>query len=161
MLARKRAEVLRGLVLHVDGRRVELRREPGEAISFPRGQGGLPTTRVVLPLSAQVRLPARIEIRDGTFPERVGWKAIVARPGEGTAVRSDAPSGDPTRELRSYPEDLLSSPLDDAHGHAQRAPRNRHAGRAARAGRRGDDDQPRRRRLRRRCSSAPPRARAC
>jgi ABC-type nickel/cobalt efflux system permease component RcnA len=42
----------------------------------------------------------------------VGWRAIVARPGRGTAVRSSAPSGDPTEGLRRYPEDLLESPAD-------------------------------------------------
>jgi nickel/cobalt transporter (NicO) family protein len=41
----------------------------------------------------------------------VGWKAVVARPGTGTAVRSTAPSGDPTGGLRHYPKDMLSSPL--------------------------------------------------
>ena len=51
-------------------------------------------------------------LHDDTFEGRVGWKAIVAAPGEGTAVRSDAPSGDPTNGLRRYPEDLLNSPLD-------------------------------------------------
>jgi ABC-type nickel/cobalt efflux system permease component RcnA len=41
----------------------------------------------------------------------VGWKAVVAAPGKGTAVRSSAPSGDPTGGLRHYPKDMLSSPL--------------------------------------------------
>jgi ABC-type nickel/cobalt efflux system permease component RcnA len=112
VLARKRAEVLRRLELRVDGRRVELRAEPGASISFPPGQGGLPVTRVTLPLSAAVRMPARIELRDETFPDRVGWKAVVAHPGEGTDVRSSAASEDVTNRLRSYPEDLLRSPLD-------------------------------------------------
>ena len=49
---------------------------------------------------------------DGTFPGRVGWHAVVARPGHGTAVRSDVPSADPTDELRHYPQDALSSPAD-------------------------------------------------
>ncbi len=44
--------------------------------------------------------------------DRVGWKAIVAEPGEGTRVRTNAPSGDPTGGLRRYPQDLLNSPLD-------------------------------------------------
>ena len=56
--------------------------------------------------------PRRVELRDDTFPGRVGWKAVVAAPGEGTAVRSSAPSGDPTGGLRRYPEDLLDSPAD-------------------------------------------------
>jgi ABC-type nickel/cobalt efflux system permease component RcnA len=42
----------------------------------------------------------------------VGWKAVVARPGTGTAVRTSAPSGDPTHGLRRYPADLLNSPVD-------------------------------------------------
>ena len=113
VLARKRAEVLRGLALTVDGRRVALRPSRGATIEFPRGQGGLPVTRAVIPVGAPVRLPARIVLRDGTFPDRLGWKAIVARPGKGTAVRSDAPSGDPTDGLRTYPGDLLTSPVDE------------------------------------------------
>jgi nickel/cobalt transporter (NicO) family protein len=56
--------------------------------------------------------PRAVALRDNTFPDRVGWKAIVAEPGEGTAVRTQAPSGDPTNALRRYPEDLLNSPLD-------------------------------------------------
>jgi ABC-type nickel/cobalt efflux system permease component RcnA len=68
---------------------------------------------VVLPLSATVRLPARLTLHDGTFPDRVGWKAIVARAGRATAVRSDVPSGDPTHGLRKYPANLLMSPLDE------------------------------------------------
>lgn len=52
-----------------------------------------------------------------TFPGRVGWHAIVARPGRGTAVRSDVPSVDPTRGLRSYPRNTLQSPLDQRAAH--------------------------------------------
>jgi ABC-type nickel/cobalt efflux system permease component RcnA len=53
-----------------------------------------------------------VTLADETFEERVGWKAIVAAPGDDTAVRTQAPSADPTNGLRRYPEDLLSSPLD-------------------------------------------------
>jgi nickel/cobalt exporter len=66
----------------------------------------------VQPLRAAVSDAERVVLRDETFPDRVGWRAIVAEPGEGTAVRSSAPSGDPTNGLRRYPEDLLDSPLD-------------------------------------------------
>jgi nickel/cobalt transporter (NicO) family protein len=114
-----RAEVIRGkqeelrekLTLLVDGRRVSLRPlEP--KLSFPTGQAGLETTRFEQPLRAAVSNPERVELRDETFADRVGWRAIVAAPGEGTAVRSTAPSGDPTGGLRRYPEDLVDSPLD-------------------------------------------------
>ena len=112
LLARKRDEVEKRLVLTVDGRRVALRPAGRATLAHPEGQGGLRTTRVELPLSARVTDPRRVEVRDGTFPGRVGWKAIVAAPGRGTAVRSDVPAGDPTNGLRTYPADLLKSPSD-------------------------------------------------
>jgi nickel/cobalt exporter len=112
VLARKRAEAHRGLRLTVDGRQVPLRLDPGGRIAFPQGQGGLRTTRVELHLSAPVDGPRRVEVRDDTFPGRVGWRSVVTRPGDGTAVRSSVPSEDVTRGLHAYPADLLRSPLD-------------------------------------------------
>jgi len=112
VLERKRDEVERRLVLLVDGRRVELVSAGAPRLTFPNGAGGLKTTRLELPLKAVVRAAERVELHDGTFPGRIGWKAVVSAPGEGTAVRTGAPSGDPTDGLRTYPKDLLSSPLD-------------------------------------------------
>lgn len=113
VLARKREEVARGLTATLDGRPLPLRLTGNGAISHPPGQGGLPLTRVELRLTAPVAGAHRIVLHDGTFPDRVGWKAIVAQPGRGTAARSSAPSGDPTNELRSYPTDMLQSPLNE------------------------------------------------
>jgi nickel/cobalt exporter len=113
VLARKQSEIKRGLQLIVDGRPVALGVLPGARISFPPGQGGLRLTRVELDLSAAVAKPRSVQFRDGTFPGRVGWKDVIVRRGHGTAVRSSVPASDPTNGLRSYPEDMLSSPLDD------------------------------------------------
>jgi ABC-type nickel/cobalt efflux system permease component RcnA len=112
LLARKRAEIVRGLALEVGGRPVPLR--PGAArIAFPRGQGGLPTTRVELALSAPADTVGRsVRLQDGTFAGRAGWRAIVAVPGRGTAVRSSVPSEDPTARLTRYPRDVLGDPPD-------------------------------------------------
>lgn len=112
LLRDKREEVARGLVLTVDGRQVALTLVGEPRLSFPAGAGGLPTTRLELALRAEVRDPRRVELHDGTFPGRVGWKAVVSAAGEGTAVRTATPNGDPTDGLRRYPEDLQSSPLD-------------------------------------------------
>jgi len=112
VLARKRADVAQGLSLTVDGRRVPLRLRPGGRIAFPKGQGGLRTTRVELLLSARVAGPRAVTVRDDTYPGRVGWKAVVAEPGRRTAVRSDVTADDPTERLRRYPTALLSSPAD-------------------------------------------------
>jgi nickel/cobalt exporter len=122
VIARKQAEVQRRLTLTVDGRRAALRPAGAATISHPPGAGGLRTTRLELPLTAAVAAPEhpadlvgghrRVLVRDDTFPGRVGWHAVVARPGRGTAVRADVPSADPTDELRHYPQDALSSPAD-------------------------------------------------
>ncbi len=112
VLRRKLAEIERGLSLTVDGRPAALRHAGTPRLSFPPGAGGLTTTRLELTLNAVVRNPRRIELKDNTFPDRVGWKAIVSAPGRGTAVRTATPSGDPTDGLRSYPRDLLTSPAD-------------------------------------------------
>jgi nickel/cobalt exporter len=112
LLQRKRDEVARRLAVTVDGRRVALRPAGATSVAHPAGQGGLRTTRVELPLTATVSEPRRVVVRDDTFPGRVGWHAVVPRPGRGTAVRSSAPAGDPTGGLRRYPEDVLKSPAD-------------------------------------------------
>ena len=112
--ARCRAEVARRLTLTVDGRRVALRPPGAPTITQPHGPGRAEDdARSCSPLAASGReTRARVELDDGTFPGRVGWKAIVARPGNGTATRSSAPADDPTNGLRVYPEDLLKSPAD-------------------------------------------------
>jgi nickel/cobalt transporter (NicO) family protein len=112
VLRRKAGEVARRLDLVVNGRPVRLAPSGSPRLSFPPGAGGLKTTRLELSLAAAVRDPRTVQLRDGTFPGRVGWKAVVAEAGRGTAVRTDAPSGDPTRGLRTYPEDLSSRPAD-------------------------------------------------
>src|SRR4051812_44117961 len=110
VLARKVGEVRRGLELTVDGHRVALGAQPGARITFPAGQGGLHTTRV------EVRLTGpsgkRVQIHDGTFAGRLGWKSVVVAPGKGTDVRSSVPASDPTGGLRHYPGAFLESPLD-------------------------------------------------
>ncbi len=112
VIARKQAEVQRRLDLTVDGHGVALVARGEATLSHPPGAGGLRTTRLELPLTAAVPAPRQVAVRDDTFPGRVGWHAVVARPGHGTAVRSDVPSADPTGALRHYPQDALRSPAD-------------------------------------------------
>jgi len=57
-----------------------------------------------------VRARGPVVVRDDTYRDRVGWRAVVIRPGSGTAVRSDVPSADPTQGLRVYPTALLATP---------------------------------------------------
>jgi ABC-type nickel/cobalt efflux system permease component RcnA len=85
VLARKRADVARGVTLSVGGRRVPLTLAPGGRISFPMGAGGLRTTRVELLLGARVAADGPVVVRDATFGGRVGWKAVVVGPGRAAA----------------------------------------------------------------------------
>ena len=112
LLSRKRAEIARGLTLAVDGKRVPLTLDPGGELTRPAGQGGLNTLRVTLRAHAAVDDPGTVVLRDRTFRGRLGWSAIVAAPGRGTAVRSSVSADDPTRGLTVYPSKLLDTPAD-------------------------------------------------
>jgi nickel/cobalt exporter len=112
VLRRFRAEVARGVGVAVDGRPVALRAVAPPQLALRPGAGGLRTTRFELALRAPARDARRVVLRDDTFRGRVGWRAIVAQPGRGTAVRTGAPAADPTRRLTRYPAALLESPAD-------------------------------------------------
>lgn len=108
-----RAELRRGLRVTVDGASVPLTVRPGATLDLRPGQGGLKTTRVEVALSAPARDGGRVVVRDETYADRQGWKALIVEPGRGTDVRSTVPSGDPTDGLRRYPQDVLESPPDE------------------------------------------------
>jgi nickel/cobalt exporter len=93
--------IARGAHLAVNGRRMRL--VPVEwALAHPAGAGGLKTTR----FEAILRGPklggrSAVAYRDTNYADRIGWKEIVV---------GNAPSR--SHELRAYPKDLLSRPLE-------------------------------------------------
>ncbi len=102
------------LSVRVDSRRLPLR-PVRHALGFPPGVAGLRTTRLEAVFSTGRLPPGRLRVtyRDDTFPGRIGWKEIVVQADSGARLRSStAPSRTVSDELRSYPKDLLSSPLD-------------------------------------------------
>ena len=98
--------------LTVGGRPVQL--VPlGQALAHPPGAGGLHTTRLEVVLAGpQLDGSAHLAYRDANYSDRIGWKEIVV--GARTPSRSD--------ELRAYPKDMLSSPLDVTSVSAEVAP---------------------------------------
>jgi nickel/cobalt exporter len=106
------AEIVQGLELTANGKRVALTRAATPRLSFPSGQAGLHTTRLELRLQGTVSDPRRVALHDGTFPKRLGLRSIVVQAGDGTAVRTRAPADDPTNGLRRYPQDIIKSPLN-------------------------------------------------
>jgi nickel/cobalt transporter (NicO) family protein len=79
------------------------------------GQAGLPTLRVEAHLMADLPKDWRGEAHfaDRTYENRHGWREIVVKGGSGVAIRnSTVQAKSVSNELRSYPQDMLSSPPD-------------------------------------------------
>jgi nickel/cobalt exporter len=100
--------IVRGARLTVNGRRVQL--VPVESVlAHPAGVGGLKTTRFEVVLRGPaLEGPSRIDYTDANYAGRIGWKEIVVGRGPSRS-----------HELRAYPRDLLSSPLDVTTVHAR------------------------------------------
>jgi nickel/cobalt transporter (NicO) family protein len=115
-------EIRQNLHLALNGQPMTLRVEQ-RILSFPDGQGGLPTLRLEAVYSAELQADAtstvELSLRDDNDPSRIGWREIIARSGAaGTSIeQSSVPAEDVTHELRQYPEDLLNSPLNVREAH--------------------------------------------
>lgn len=81
------------------------------------GEGGLPTLRMEWDLSAPLGAAAAgtsISFENNNYDGRNGWREIVVQEGGGVSVyNSTAFANTVSDELRSYPADLLSSPLTE------------------------------------------------
>ena len=135
VLRRKLDEVARGLDAH--GRRPARRARAagGAAAQLPRRRRRprhhAPGAR---PRCCRSDARGASSCTTAPSPAAIGWKAIVTAPGEGTAVRTTTPSGDPTDGLRTLPEGPAAEP---ARPNA-RPPSRVTARRAARSSRRGE-----------------------
>ena len=101
------------LHLIVNGRSIAL--QPHDAqLDFLPGQGGLQTTRIALWFTTE-RIGFKVsqaDYHDDNFAGRLGWQEIVVQPASGMELlESSVPAKDLSNELRSYPQDLLQSPL--------------------------------------------------
>ncbi len=110
-----------GINFEINGAAAELL-PTASNLSFPPGQGGLDTLRIeadfvsALPDGWQ-RALQRAQFHDNNYSERIGWREIVVRAGDGVrTIDSTAPAQDVSNELRAYPKNGISNPLhvDDA-----------------------------------------------
>ncbi len=84
------------------------------AIEFPAGAGGLPTLRLTCAFRAAIAPvgeTVRLEFADNSYAERLGWREIVVT-SEGVSLEGNFASSSVSNRLTTYPDDLLSSPLD-------------------------------------------------
>ena len=112
------------LRLEVDGAAVLLTPQR-HVLTFPPGQGDLPTLRLEVWLSAGLPAgngPLTVAYEDGNYPDRLGWREVIVTATEGTLLESSAPAVDLSDQLRAYPADLLQTPPAVSRAEARFAP---------------------------------------
>ncbi len=107
------ADVSHGIEASVDGSTLQWT-VGATSYGYAPGAGGLDVSRLTCALTAPATLdgPARLSIRDGYLADRVGWREMTAVGTGVELVDSPLPATSVTGELRNYPKDLLSSPLN-------------------------------------------------
>src|ERR1041385_1782369 len=106
------------LAVTVAGERVSLV-PVASNLSLPTGAGGLQTLRLEFDLAGRYSAADSAEARelrfaDNSYPERIGWREIVVGPQGGfTIFNSTAYANGLSDELKSYPQDRLTAPLDE------------------------------------------------
>jgi nickel/cobalt transporter (NicO) family protein len=111
------------LMASVDGHSVAWR-VASSSFEYRPGQAGLNISRLECRLTAPVDLSSRstVMFSDDYLADRIGWREITAR-GRGIALSdSPVPATSVSDELRSYPNALLSSPLDEREVRLDAAP---------------------------------------
>ena len=104
------SELARELDLRLGAERVVLR-PLAHRVSERPGAGGLPTLRLEAVYAAPLRGSA-LSFVDRSFASRIGWREATLRPRVGALlVSASAPPASRSNALRSYPRDLLRSPL--------------------------------------------------
>jgi nickel/cobalt exporter len=109
--ARECPRLAAGLRATVDGRAAPLA-VTGSALRFPEGVGGLETLRLECALSAPLPAGGSLAYSDTNLQDRVGWREITAVGDRATLEAANVPTTSPSARLTTYPEDQLSSPLD-------------------------------------------------
>jgi nickel/cobalt transporter (NicO) family protein len=98
--------VAKKLDLRLDGRRVHLDVVKSRFDLKP-GAGGLKTLRFEAVFQARAG-GSKLELRDGNYANRLGWREIVVRARDGaTLVTASVPDRSASEDLRSYPDELL------------------------------------------------------
>ncbi len=117
-LSRIAPQYAAGLLLEVDGALVPLDLV-SQTITTPPGVGNLPTLRVECTYEGAMPTDdagavRRLRFENVNHRERTGWREIVVVPASGVVIFNTTAYGSPvTDEIKAYPEDLLTAPLDE------------------------------------------------
>ncbi|NUN66887.1 high-affinity nickel-transporter (plasmid) [Pseudanabaena biceps] len=86
------------------------------AVEFPPGVGGLSTLRLSCNFQGSAQLIEAnqlVEFEDKLYPQRLGWREITVTT-NGVPIQGNFNSKSISNRLRDYPNDLLSSPLEQS-----------------------------------------------
>ena len=111
------------VALRVDGHRVQWSVRPA-GFAYRPGSAGLHTSRISCAFHAAADLAqaATVDLTNGYRADRIGWREITAA-GHGVHIVNPAvPARSVSDSLRSYPADLLGSPLDQRSARLQVEP---------------------------------------
>lgn len=111
--AQKCTSLLPSLGLTLNQRAVDLTLI-SSSTDFPEGVGGLPTLRLTCEFRAPLVLSnenVSLSFSNTAFAGRLGWKEIVVIP-DGIALQGEYAKTSLSNRLTEYPQDLLSSPLE-------------------------------------------------
>jgi nickel/cobalt exporter len=117
-VARVASSYVDGLQLEEDGRPEHLTVDSSKITALP-GAGGLQTLRLEYELAgpahqARAVAPHHLRYRDTNQKDRIGWRELVTTPGSNVTIfDSSVFSNSVSNDLRSYPADMLASPLDE------------------------------------------------
>jgi nickel/cobalt exporter len=112
-MARQAPELLKGLALTLDGTALPLAVAAPPEMTLPIGAGNLPTLRFVMTMTASLgsAQAGALAYADNNYPDRIGWKEIIAQAAEGTALQNaSVPATDESAALTQYRTDFLNNP---------------------------------------------------
>ncbi len=110
-LQQKAKALAAGLFLTINETRLPFTVHSTE-VTFPPGAGELPTLRIKILYEASLPTPnGTLVYEDRNFPDRRGWKEIIARPADGmTFTESSVSQVSQSAQLTTYQQDLLQTP---------------------------------------------------
>jgi nickel/cobalt transporter (NicO) family protein len=111
-LKREVPKLTAGQTLKVSGQIIPLKPIFSDLTERP-GASDLPTLWITIDYQAALPNAATtlvIDYQDQNFPQRSGWREIVASVAHGVIVESDVPTQDRSQQLAAYPADLSSPP---------------------------------------------------
>jgi ABC-type nickel/cobalt efflux system permease component RcnA len=111
---------VQGLAVTIDGKQVPLKVVSQNVFIQNVGQNGgtgLETLRIeceLLAKSTSASSVRRLRFEDNVYSERIGWREIVATAIDGIAIFDSSVYGNAiTAELKNYPNDKSTAPLDE------------------------------------------------